>query len=96
MIYPLKKNVTAWLAATVIGLFSHSVLAEAETVKVGVLKFGTVNWELKSMKHAEFDLRNGVDVEIVPYAGGDATRIALQGGEVDVIVADWLLSLIHI
>ena len=59
-------------------------------VKVGVLKFGTVNWELKSMKHGGFDKANGVDVEIVPYAGGDATRIALQGGAVDVIVADWL------
>ena len=90
MIHPVKKKFTAWLAAAVLALISHGVLAEAEPVKVGVLKFGTVNWELKSMKHAEYDLRNGVDVEIVPYAGGDATRIALQGGEVDVIVADWL------
>ena len=90
MIHPVKKKFTAWLAAAVMALISHGVLAEAEPVKVGVLKFGTVNWELKSMKHAEYDLRNGVDVEIVPYAGGDATRIALQGGEVDVIVADWL------
>lgn len=64
--------------------------AEQTPVRVGVLKFGTVNWELKSMKHGEFDKANGVDVEIVPYASGDATRISLQGGEVDVIVADWL------
>lgn len=42
------------------------------------------------MKHGGFDQANGVDVEIVPYASGDATRIALQGGAVDVIVADWL------
>ena len=42
------------------------------------------------MKHGGFDSANGVDVEIVPYASGDATRIALQGGDVDVIVADWL------
>jgi len=67
------------------------IVGASETpVKVGVLKFGTVNWELKSMKHGEFDKANGVDVEIVPYASGDATRISLQGGEVDVIVADWL------
>ncbi len=66
------------------------VFAETDPVKVGVLKFGTVNWELKSMKHSGIDKSNGVDVEIVPYAGGDATRIALQGGAVDVIVADWL------
>jgi len=68
----------------------HLVSADNTPVKVGVLKFGTVNWELKSMKHGGFDAANSVDVEIVPYASGDATRIALQGGEVDVIVADWL------
>lgn len=62
----------------------------ADPVKVGVLKFGTVNWELKSMVHGEFDQANGIDVEIVPFAGGDATKIALQGGAVDVIVSDWL------
>ncbi len=78
------------------GLFALTLMLPAgrvqaaEAVKVGVLKFGTVNWELKSMKHGEFDKANGVEVEIVPYASGDATRIALQGGEVDVIVADWL------
>ncbi|OED35400.1 ABC transporter substrate-binding protein [Chromatiales bacterium (ex Bugula neritina AB1)] len=71
-------------------LLSTQVFAETTPVRVGVLKFGTVNWELKSMKHGGFDQANGVDVEIVPYAGGDATKIALQGGAVDVIVSDWL------
>ena len=59
-------------------------------IKVGVLKFGTVNWELKAMKHHGLDKANGFELEIVPFAGGDATRIALLGGEVDVIVSDWL------
>ena len=68
----------------------QAMAADPVAVKVGVLKFGTVNWELKSMQHNGFDKQNGVDVEIVPFAGGDATRIALQGGAVDVIVADWL------
>lgn len=64
--------------------------AFAGTVKVGVLKFGTVNWELKALKTAGFDKQNGFDLEIVPFAGGDATKIALQGGAVDIIVSDWL------
>ena len=64
--------------------------ADVAKVRVGVLKFGTVNWELKAMKRAGLDKENGVEVEIVPFAGGDATKIALQGGEVDVIVSDWL------
>ncbi len=65
-------------------------IAWAGTVKVGVLKFGTVNWELKALKNAGFDKENGFDLEIVPFAGGDATKIALQGGAVDIIVSDWL------
>lgn len=62
----------------------------ADTVKVGVLKYGTVNWELKAMKANGFDTKNGVDVEIVGFAGEDATAVALRAGEVDVIVSDWL------
>jgi len=42
------------------------------------------------MKHHGLDEANGFKLEIVPFAGGDATRIALLGGEVDVIVSDWL------
>jgi len=71
-------------------LAAHAAVADNTKIRVGVLKFGTVNWELKALKNAGFDSSNGIDVEIVPFAGGDATKIALQGGEVDVIVSDWL------
>ena len=62
----------------------------AESVKVGVLKYGTVNWELKAMKANGLDARHGIDVEIVGFAGEDATAVALRAGAVDVIVSDWL------
>ena len=55
-------------------------------VRAGVLKFGTVNWELTSMRHHGLDTANGFALEVVPFAGGEATDIALMGGEVDVIV----------
>ncbi len=61
-----------------------------ETVRVGVLKFGTVNWELDAMKNAGHDRAVGIDVEIVAFAGEDASNVALQAGDVDVIVSDWL------
>ena len=61
------------VALLLLAVFFAGAVQSAETpVKVGVLKFGTVNWELKSMKHGNFDKSNGVDVEIVPYASGDA------------------------
>ncbi|WP_187969403.1 ABC transporter substrate-binding protein [Aquibium microcysteis] len=73
-------------------VFSASLGAASalETVRVGVLKFGTVNWELDAMKEAGLDRSAGVDVEIVPFAGEDASNVALQAGDVDVIVSDWL------
>ncbi len=86
MLQPVK-----FVIALVFSCFFMTASNAAEPViKVGVLKFGTVNWELKAMKHHGLDKANGFELEIVPFAGGDATRVALQGGAVDVIVADWL------
>ncbi len=84
----MRNIVRACIAATVF-VFASSAYA-VDTVKVGLLKYGTVNWEIKAMLEAGIDADNGIAVEIVPYASGDATKIALQGGEVDVIVSDWL------
>lgn len=67
-----------------------SIAQAAETVRIGVLKFGTVNWELNTIKHNRLDEAEGINLEIVPFAGEDATNVALQAGEVDVIVSDWL------
>ncbi|MER0239311.1 ABC transporter substrate-binding protein [Fulvimarina sp. MAC8] len=59
-------------------------------IRVGVLKYGTVNWELAAMTSERLDKANGVDVEIVPFAGEQASNVALQAGDVDMIVSDWL------
>ncbi|MBP2233589.1 NitT/TauT family transport system substrate-binding protein [Sinorhizobium kostiense] len=59
-------------------------------VRVGVLKFGTVNWELDTIKHHRFDAANGVDVEVVYFAGEDASNVAMLAGDLHVIVSDWL------
>ena len=62
----------------------------AEKVRVGVLKFGTVNWELDTIKHHGLDAAEGLEVVVMPFAGEDATNVALQAGAVDIIVSDWL------
>jgi len=79
----------AGVAATALAA-SAAGAADEPVVRAGVLKFGTVNWELKSMQHHGLDEANGFTLEVVPFAGGDATDIALLGGDVDVIVSDWL------
>jgi NitT/TauT family transport system substrate-binding protein len=62
----------------------------APKIRVGVLKFGTVNWELDTIKHNRFDAANGIDVDVVYFAGEDATNVAILAGDLDIIVSDWL------
>jgi NitT/TauT family transport system substrate-binding protein len=64
--------------------------AEPATIRVGVLQFGTVSWELDVMTRHGFAEREGVRLQIVPLALKDASNVAVQGGAVDVIVNDWL------
>jgi NitT/TauT family transport system substrate-binding protein len=63
---------------------------ELPAVRVGVLKFGTVNWELDVMRRHDFDRANGFVIEPLELAGKDGAAVALQGGAVDVILTDWL------
>jgi NitT/TauT family transport system substrate-binding protein len=82
-----------WLAAavamTAAAFLSFGAEAE-EVVRVGVLKFGTVNWELDTIAKNGFDKKNGVSMEVSYFAGEDASNVAFQAGEVDIIVTDWL------
>ncbi|NMM37458.1 MAG: ABC transporter substrate-binding protein [Glaciimonas sp.] len=59
-------------------------------VRVGVLEFGTVNWELEVIQTRALAKKRGIDLHIVPLASGDASTVALQGGAVDIIVSDWI------
>ena len=64
--------------------------AELGTVKIGVLKFGTVNWELDVIKANGLDTKEGFTLEVQAFGGNDAADVALMGGAVDAIVEDWL------
>jgi len=59
-------------------------------VRVAVLQFGTVNWELDVIRHHEYDREYGFTLEVVPLSSKNAVNVALQGGAADVIVNDWI------
>lgn len=71
-------------------LISPLACAESGEVRVGVLQYGTVSWELDVIKRHALDQREGVKLTVVPLALKDAAAVAVQGGAVDVIVSDWL------
>jgi NitT/TauT family transport system substrate-binding protein len=66
----------------------------AETVdrkiKIGMLAFGTLNWELAVIQEEKLDKAQGIAIETTPLASAEAGKIALQGGSVDLIVSDWI------
>ncbi len=72
------------------GLLLPSQFVVAGEIRLGVLKFGTVNWELDAMVHNGFAAAEGVDLTIVALANKLATSVALQSGDVDMIVTDWI------
>lgn len=63
--------------------------AQLPELRVGVLKFGTVNWELNVIKHHKLDEKEGVSVKVVPLASKNATHVSIQGGATDIVVTDW-------
>lgn len=87
----MKSQIIRFFGAIVISmLFGFSANAEMTTLKLGVLKFGTVNWELNVLKHHQLDVKHGLDLQVSGFAGKQASSVALQGGAVDSIVTDWL------
>ena len=78
------------LAILMILIFSSLNMQASTKIKVGVLAYGTVNWELDVLKHNKLDLKNGFELEVVKLASKNATSIALQSNSVDIIVNDWV------
>ena len=76
-----------------ISISAPRVMAAENTIKVGVLKFGTINWEMELIKQLALDDEHGFQLEVVPVASKNAAAVALQAGAVDVILTDifWVL-----
>ncbi|MEM8575160.1 MAG: ABC transporter substrate-binding protein [Pseudomonadota bacterium] len=64
--------------------------AETSTIKVGVLKFGTVNWVMDTIQANGFDKDEGITLDVVPLASTQGTTVGLQAGSLDMAVTDWL------
>lgn len=88
MIGTLRTGLIACFVALLIAA-GPAFGAEPPQIKVGILKFGTVNWELSVIAEG-LDRKHGFTLTRVDFADKDATSIALQSGDVDVIVTDWI------
>ena len=84
----LIAKLSAGLAAAV--LSSAAAAQELPVVRAATLETGTLNWELQTIIQNGLDEANGFRLEAQGYADNPATRIALEGGEADIAVADWI------
>ena len=67
------------------------LFADAPTpIRIATLKFGTVNWELDTIRYNGLDRDNGIALDIQGMAGSAAAKIAFEGGAADALVADWI------
>ena len=64
--------------------------APTPTIRVGLLRFGTVSWEIDVIRHHTLDAAAHIAIEPIEFATAQATQVALQSGQVDMIVIDWL------
>jgi NitT/TauT family transport system substrate-binding protein len=76
--------------AMMVAAISFADVKKLTTVRVGVLEFGSVSWELDVMQKRGLAQKHGVDLIIVPLASGDGSAVALTGGAVNIIVSDWI------
>ncbi|MFT6451031.1 MAG: NitT/TauT family transport system substrate-binding protein [Halocynthiibacter sp.] len=85
----LINNFVAAAFVLAIGL-TGATAEDNPVLRASVLEFGTVNWELDTIKHHKLDEANGFTLDVQGVAGSAAAQIAFQGGETDIIVSDWL------
>ena len=78
------------LIAFVLLVLVVHVAGATETVRIGTLQFGTVNWELDTARHYGFDTEQDLLIEVKSYANKQAVHIIFQSEEADIIVTDWV------
>lgn len=72
-------------------LFSNIALgAETTSIRLGVLASGSLAWELAAMANEDLLKDSGVKLETVVLANQQAGKVALQSGNVDMIISDWI------
>ena len=76
----------------IIGLLfsSYSFSSDKIVLRIAVLAFGTVNWELTTLKNLNLLQNADFEIKIQAVANPQAGKIALQSGAVDMIISDWI------
>jgi NitT/TauT family transport system substrate-binding protein len=78
------------LGATLAGVGMPARGAPIPPIRVGTLRYGTVSWETDVIRHHGLDTAANIEIRPIEFATAQAAQVALQAGQVDMIVIDWL------
>ena len=79
-----KKN----LLILLIILIPYNVFSN--DLRIAVLKFGSVNWELNVLNHHGLDKKFNLKIKKFQMTNKDAAAVAFLSGTVDIFVTDWI------
>ena len=79
-----------WFVSVILCFCSSFHVVAQPQVRVGVLKYGTVNWEIDVIKHHQLDKKFQFELKVTSLASKNASAVALQSHAVDIILSDWL------
>ena len=82
------KNIKITIMTACIFILSTQI--QAADIKLAVLKYGTVNWELDVIKEHKLDEKYNLNIEVTYLTNKNASAIALMSKAVDMIVTDWV------
>ncbi len=87
-----NTNIMKFISQILLLLLNTSNLSASEktTIRLGILPFGTVNWEITALKKLGLLDTTEYHLNIQPVANPQAGKIALLANSVDVIVSDWI------
>lgn len=78
------------ILSLILCIFFTSNIYALEKLRIGVLAFGTVNWELETIINNNLAKKYGIELVIKKLASKNAVSIALHAGAVDIIVSDFI------
>jgi NitT/TauT family transport system substrate-binding protein len=78
------------LFTLLLGLPLLAQAAATGTLKIGVLAYGTVNWELAAIHNEGLDAKYALNLDVQSLASPEAGKLGLRASGLDMIVTDWI------
>lgn len=84
------KSVTFATAMAGVWMGLSAFSPPAKDIRLALQEGGTAAWEAAAMEELKLDEKNGIKLDIRAVADSKAGQVALQAGEVDVILSDFV------